>query len=78
MIQCALDNDDLGKNGAFSWSGPALAETNEEGHTSITLDSSGTVSTLAIYDIVPGDAGEYSCSYAGDGISTTLVVVGKS
>ena len=80
MIQCILDDDDLGNNGAFSWSGPALAETSQDGHTSISLDSSGTVSTLAIYNVVPGDAGEYSCSYAGVEVSTTLVVVpvGKS
>ena len=78
MIQCVLDNDDLGNNGVFSWSGPALVETSQDGHTSVSLDSSGTVSTLAIYNVVSGDAGEYSCSYAGAEVSTTLVVVGKS
>ena len=78
VTQCVLDNDDLGNNGTFSWSGPALAETSQDGHTSISLDSSGTMSTLAIYNVVSGDAGEYNCSYAGAEVSTTLVVVGKS
>ena len=76
MIQCLLENNDLGNNGVFSWSGPAL--TSLEEHTSTSLDSSGTVSTLAIYNVAPGDAGEYSCWYAGARVSTTLEVVGKS
>ena len=74
MIQCLLDNSDLGNNGVFSWSGPALAQ---EGHTSISLDSSGTLSTLTIHNVASGDEGEYSCSYAGARVFTTLDVAGK-
>ena len=76
MIQCLLDNSDLGNNGVFSWSGPAL--NSQEGHTSTSLDPSGTVSTLVIYNVAAGDAGEYNCSYAGAKVSTTLEVVGKN
>ena len=76
VIQCFLDNNDLGNNGVFSWSGLAL--TSQERHTSTSLDSSGTLSTLTIYNVAPGDAGEYSCSYAEAQVFTTLNVIGKS
>lgn len=71
-IQCILDNQDFQYNGVFSWSGPAL----QAGHASITLDNSGTVSILTIYNVVASDEGQYSCSYAGAQNSTQLVVVG--
>ena len=75
-IECLLDNDDFGNNGAFTWTGPALDNSAVMGHTSISLDSSGTVSTLTINNVVAGDAGQYSCSYAGAQVFITLVVVG--
>ena len=71
-IQCILNNQDLRNNGVFSWSGPAL----QTGHASTTIDNSGTVSTLTIYNVVASDEGQYSCSYAGAQDSTQLVVVG--
>ena len=77
VIQCILDNEDLQYNGAFSWSGPALNDgALQTGHASTTLENSGTVSTLTIYNVVASDRGQYNCSYAGARASTSLVVVG--
>lgn len=76
-IKCLLDGGDFGNNnGAFTWTGPARDNSAVMGHTSISLDGSGTVSTLTINNIVVGDEGQYSCSYAGAQVFITLVVVG--
>ena len=74
-IQCLLDNED---DGAFVWSGPAIDNDIEMGRTSNYSDRSGTISTLIIRNIVASDAGEYSCSYGGEPVSITLVVIDNS
>lgn len=76
-IECLLDSDDFGNNGIFTWTGPALDNGAVMEHTSISLDSTGTVSTLTINNVITSDEGEYSCSYGGVQVNITLIVVGK-
>ena len=72
QIQCILDGS-LQNNVEFMWTGPAL-DSCTAGHTAISRDISGGVSTLTINDVSTADTGEYSCSYAGTNISITLIV----
>ena len=73
LLQCILGGD-LIQGRSFSWTGPAV----DSGRANITLDSSGTVSTLTIESVGRSDEGGYSCSFAGVGrISITLDVIGK-
>ena len=73
VLQCVLDGDSP-HGGSFSWTGPAVAS----GRAVITLDPSGTVSTLTIADVGGSDEGSYSCSFTGIGTrSITLDVVCK-
>ena len=60
LLQCILNGDST-HGGSFSWTGPAIAS----GRADITLDSSGTVSTLTIASVGESDEGTYSCSFTG-------------
>ena len=75
VLQCILVGDSSVFVGTFTWTGPALSSA-VPGRTSITLDSSGTVSRLTINGVLRSDAGTYSCSYANLQVSTTLTVSG--
>ena len=59
-IQCLLDTDS-NDGGSFSWTGPAVTS----GRAVVTLDSSGTVSTLTINGVGRSDEGRYNCSFTG-------------
>ena len=73
ILQCVLGGDST-HGGSFSWTGPAVTRD----RAVITLDSSGTVSTLTIADAGGNDEGSYSCSFTGVAtISITLDVVCK-
>ena len=73
LLQCVLGGNST-HVGSFSWMGPAVAS----GRAIISLDSSGTVSTLTIAGVGRGDEGQYSCSFTGvDTISIELDVVCK-
>ena len=73
VLQCIVDAGQLQK-GSFSWTGPAVAY----GRANISLDASGTVSTLTIESVGQSDEGRYSCSFTGVGtVSTVLNVICK-
>ena len=73
LLQCIL-GDDSTHGGSFSWTGPAI----DSGHADITLDNSGTVSTLTIESVGRSDEGEYSCVFAEIGrVPITLDVICK-
>ena len=56
------------------WTEPAVTS----GQASISVDSSGTVSTLTITSVGRSDEGVYSCSLTGVGtVSITLNVICK-
>ena len=58
VLQCVLDGN-FTHGGSFSWTGPAVASNQA------VIDSSGTVSTLAIDNVGRSDEGRYSCSFTG-------------
>ena len=60
VLQCILIGDST-HGGSFSWTGPAIAS----GRAVVTLDISGTVSTLTIASVGESDEGSYSCSFTG-------------
>ena len=71
--QCILGGDSR-DGGEFSWTGPAVAS----GRAAITLDRSGTVSTLTIDGVARSDEGAYSCSFTGVGtVSISLNIICK-
>ena len=71
VLQCILDGDPS-HGGSFTWTGPAVGS----GRVSISLDGSGTVSTLVISSAGQSDEGRYGCSYTGRGaVFITLDVI---
>ena len=77
ILHCVLNGNSIVIGGSFSWtkdSGQALSNT-EDGHVTIDLSDSGTVSTLTINGVHGGDEGWYSCSYTNVGTVSIRVVV---
>ena len=73
VLQCILGGDSR-HGGSFNWTGPAVTS----GRASISLDSSGTVSTLTITSVGRSDEGRYRCSFGDvDTVSITLNVICK-
>ena len=60
VFQCVVEGN-ANNGGSFTWNGPAVAGN----RASVSLDSSGTVSTLTIISVNQDDEGKYSCSYTG-------------
>ena len=72
-LQCIMDGDSS-HGGSFTWTGPAVGSS----RASISLDGSGTVSTLVISSVNLTDEGQYGCSYTGlEAIFMTLNVICK-
>jgi hypothetical protein len=73
-LQCVLALRDSTHGRSFLWTGPAVASD----RAVITLNASGTVSTLTIASVGRSDEGQYSCSFTGvDTIFITLDVICK-
>ena len=75
ILHCVLNGDSVDIGGSFSWtkdSGQALSNT-EDGHVTIDLSDSRTVSTLTINGVHNGDEGTYTCSYTN--VDTHSIIV---
>ena len=72
LLQCILSGDS-NHGESFLWTGPAIV--NESDRVYITLDSSGTVSTLSIRHVVRSDEGRYFCSYTDVGVVSIILDV---
>ena len=73
VLQCILGGDS-NPGESFSWTGSAVTS----GRAAISLDSSGTVSTLIITSVDQSDEGRYFCNYTNIGVvSVTLSVICK-